>query len=617
MSFYNPSTSLADWFEMKRLRTKSLDSDVWIPLFSVEEEQKGNHYEPGAENNDYCVRSILVSNQDFDKVCKLKWNDVFNQYEAVSWVDDAGVYVSCDEARESIRKDECDIKDGEDWWIPFNGIYPVLIQSFECGEKSVWNLHQDIVVALKLFRKGDTWIRPDEDDVEVVRLTRDAEGKPQKMEIKNEFLKDYLCARQMGLYVLTYRARKMFFQNKPNIGWNKGCSEVILDNGKWWGTYNETTENGLPLGEKALVINATRTDIDSEDDVPVMDFPKDDCIQTTTKEVSISGKNVVHMLWGELWKNELILPGSESVRVRGDEPTKVPSFIIEASGKSVPSSELKDGMRWLWFDAEVANALLAKKRGFLVWYTLETGAIGCGQENSVHFGINDLGHITVYAKDIAFLPIWIQQIWAGYNISPDGGGVAKELMMSQVEAKPASSQAPERFLPIEYKRLNASFLNKYGISLFNITTEVDELLTKVNRFQSVTQDGFFELAKYLAKLVCDSINWKPLQKQLENVDPKWRSMKTLQEFLIQKENLTEDQAKSLMAPFYGIDDLRQTDAHIKGPDADKAMQVIGINKDLIPLFRGTHMLIQFVNTIVMINEVITKEKETGETTPIS
>ena len=215
------------------------------------------------------------------------------------------------------------------------------------------------------------------------------------------------------------------------------------------------------------------------------------------------------------------------------------------------------------------------------------------------------------------MPIWIQQIWAGYNISPDGGGVARELMMSQVEAKPASTQAPEHFLPIEYKRLNASFQNKYGIPLFNITTEVEDLLVNVNRFESVSEEGFFKLAKDLAKLVCDSINWKPLQEQLENINPKWRSMKTLQEFLIQKENMTEDQVKSLMAPFYGIDDLRQTDAHIKGPDADKAMQVIGINKDFIPLFRGTAMLIQFVNTIAMINEVITKEKETGEPTPIS
>ena len=337
-----------------------------------------------------------------------------------------------------------------------------------------------------------------------------------------------------------------------------------------------------------------------------MDFPKDDCIQTTTKEVSISGKNVVHMLWGELWKNELILPGTESVRVRGDEPSKVPSFIIEASGKSVSSNELKDGMRWLWFDADVANALLAKRSGFLVWYTLETGAIGCGQENSVHFGINDLGHITVYAKDIAFLPIWIQQIWAGYNISPDGGGVAKELMMSQVNAKPASSQAPERFLPIEYKRLNKSFEDKYGVPLFNITQEVEDLLVNVNRFISVSSDGFFELAKNLAKLTCDSINKKALLKLLTGVEEKLGSLKVLESILIQKESIADEEAKSIMAPFFGINELRQTDAHIKGPDAEKAMQTVGINKDLIPLFRGTAMLIQFVNTIVTINGIITK-----------
>ena len=78
--FYNPSISLADWFEMKRLRTKSLDLDVWIPLWSIEEELKGVHFQPGSEQNDYCARRILVPNEFFDVVGKLQWDDVCSHY---------------------------------------------------------------------------------------------------------------------------------------------------------------------------------------------------------------------------------------------------------------------------------------------------------------------------------------------------------------------------------------------------------------------------------------------------------------------------------------------------------------------------------------------------------
>lgn len=37
-------------------------------------------------------------------------------------------------------------------------------------ERETWHLHQDLVVALKLEREGDTWFRPDEGWVEVARL---------------------------------------------------------------------------------------------------------------------------------------------------------------------------------------------------------------------------------------------------------------------------------------------------------------------------------------------------------------------------------------------------------------------------------------------------------------
>ncbi|MCF0217147.1 MAG: hypothetical protein HUK21_11835 [Fibrobacteraceae bacterium] len=592
---------------MKKLRTKNFDSDVWIPLMSVERESTGEIFHPGYQDTDFCVRSILVSKKDFPIINRLEWNDLSFHYEARSCVETDGSYVSCDETCESIRKNDDERADGDDWYIPVNAIYPVLVQFWGKDKPEIWHLHQDMVIAFNLLQQGDSWVRPEEDYVEVARLLRNAKGKPYRLEIKNEFLKDYLCARQMGLYVALYRNRQEYFAVDPGLGWKDGITEIKLSSGKWWGSFNVKTDNGYAPGEKATIINARRTDVDTDDDVPLFDFPQDDCIESETKTVPIASENIVYEVRGEIWKYELVLPGNTSVRIRGDEPIDLPKFKVDASGKSVPSSELKDGGKWLWFDADVANAILSKKDSKLEWYTLNTGCIGVGTF-TVDFGINDSGLLNVYAKDIAYLPEWLQKIWAGFNKTPLGG-VSNELTMVQIYANLVHTQAPERILPIEYKRLNETFKNKYGVPLFNETLDVELLLERVNRFESSSQEGFFTLAKNLAKLVCDSVNWKPLQGLLPKKEKDWRSMRTLQEFLVQKEGLQESEARNLMAPFVGINDLRQTDAHIKGPDVDKAVELIKIDEKLIPLFKGTAMLCQFVNAIVGLNNVFKQNSQ--------
>lgn len=604
--FYSPSTNFADWFEMKDIRTKKYDEAVWIPLLSEETEKKGELCKVGSEQVEFYSQSILVPNDAFNVVEKIKWSDLSDCNIAVADVNEIGKYKACDVINRYISQENMDEKNSE--VIPINAIIPVLTQQFGSGETDIWHLHQDIVLALKLLRCDDSWVRPDENYVEVAHLIR-KDGNPVKLEIKNEFLKDYLCARQMGLYVATVDIREKYFGKDPCLGWKEGLTQKELNNGEWWGTYNKTTDSGYSVGETALIVNATRTDDAFNEDVPTIDYT--DHIKVETKDVNLASENEVFMYLAELYKYELILPGSESVRIRGDEPSNLPFFKINASGKSVASNQLKDGKRWLWFNPDVVNRICSMNKPSLIWESRDVGIVGCGRFKTP-FGVNKKGLVSVYAKDIAVLPVWMQEIWAGYNIPPEGG-VSKELLIMQAMGLPVRSQAPEKFLPKEYKRLNESFEKKYGIPLFNITPEVDVLLTKANRFQSFTQAGFFELAKDLAKLTCDSINKKALLKLLIGVEDKnLGSLKVLENILIQKESIAEDQAKSIMAPFFGINDLRQTDAHIKGPDTETAMQAVGIKKDLIPLFRGTDMLYQFVNTIVTINGIITNEKETGK-----
>jgi hypothetical protein len=82
-------------------------------------------------------------------------------------------------------------------------------------------------------------------------------------------------------------------------------------------------------------------------------------------------------------------------------------------------------MSWLYFDPTIVAALLRHRGGRLRWLTAETGGLGA-TSHGVHFGVNRLGLITVYAKDIGGLQAWEQRLWSAHNVTPDGG-VSREL----------------------------------------------------------------------------------------------------------------------------------------------------------------------------------------------
>jgi len=140
-------------------------------------------------------------------------------------------------------------------------------------------------------------------------------------------------------------------------------------------------------------------------------------------------------------------------------------FITDAEGKRENKDSLKDGGRWLWFRPDVIMALVHRRGGSLGWYTRNTGSVSCSPDYGVRFGINKLGLVNVYAKDIALLPEWQQRIWAAYNVGPEGG-VSEELLDSQVKAVPAKTQAPEAFLQSGIDLINKLSREKLGFNLF-------------------------------------------------------------------------------------------------------------------------------------------------------
>lgn len=85
------------------------------------------------------------------------------------------------------------------------------------------------------------------------------------------------------------------------------------------------------------------------------------------------------------------------------------------------SSRCFSASRGSGFDQTSSWHLSIAGAGPLQWHTRDTGQVRCSPDSGVHFGMNKLGLVNVYAKDIALLPAWQQRLWVGFNVGPEGG----------------------------------------------------------------------------------------------------------------------------------------------------------------------------------------------------
>ena len=220
-------------------------------------------------------------------------------------------------------------------------------------------------------------------------------------------------------------------------------------------------------------------------------------------------------------------------------------------------------------------ALAHRRGGALQVGSRDMGRVRCSPDSGVVFGVNTLGLVNVYAKDIAMLPAWQQQVWAGYTLTPEGG-VAAELFAAQAEGRAARTRAPEAQLPESIALLNDLAQQRWGFSLFREHEEYERLLRHAHRFRSVNQEGLFALAKDLARLTADSIDTAALQKLVQpQKGEQWGSLKTLEHALAI--NVGGEDARSLLGPLVGIYNLRHADAHLPTSDLTAAYALAKVN----------------------------------------
>lgn len=577
------------WFEMQDLRKRKLDNSVWVPLRAnnaIRNTTKYGFVDYREEYVGYGSLMIPIDKKPF--VEKLDWDDIgINHTHSCSFIDDK--YISID------------IYQNED----LEGINLVLDQNFDnnldCNE---WHLHQDLVISLELKREGDIWICPSEGYAEVAKLERNQEGSPILLQIKNQFLKDYLCARKCGLYITSYFSRDKIYENPSVLSWKESSKNVKEGRDFWECRILEIHEGGFPFGQKIAVSHVGRIDIDENEDIPDMtSFPTDENVKSDFFEKSFQGKKLYRIM-SELWKYEWINPAKSSPIILGDEHPIHIYYVTDAEGTKESGNSLTKGGKWLWFKPELISNLLSVRGSFLTWYTKDTGSISCAPNGGVHFGVNDLGLITVYAKDIGYLPAWQQQIWAGFNIAPEGG-ISKELHDSQVKAEPASTLAPEAFIERVINEINEEAKKQLDIRFFRGHHSVSEIIKSINRFRAIDERGLLSLAKDIARIIVDDIDIESVQKiAIPPKNTKWGSLKTIENLLAIK--IPSEDAREILSPIVGVYELRHGDAHLPSSNIENSFDLIQIDRSLPYVTQGYQMIYACVDNLHVILRIIEK-----------
>jgi hypothetical protein len=225
------------------------------------------------------------------------------------------------------------------------------------------------------------------------------------------------------------------------------------------------------------------------------------------------------------------------------------------------------------------------------------------RDGGIVFGVNDLGLLTIYAKDVGYMPSWQQRVWSGFNIAPDGG-VCRELLASQAEGVPVSTLAPEAFLQKARDQMDEVFLSRFGHKVFRSHPGIREVLPSCHRFRALDRPGLFELAKDLARITADDIDLKQLQR-IVPLDPGEKSrgsLKSLERVIAKLTN--KESAATSMAALFATYELRLADAHLASSETAESLRKLCLDTSLPYVLQGRDMLVSLVDALFVLAAIV-------------
>ncbi|OAT20746.1 hypothetical protein M979_0474 [Buttiauxella noackiae ATCC 51607] len=579
-----------DWILQQKETRRTFSKSTWIPLRASSDNEQGNVKYIGYMNEFFGCGSVAFPPENREVAERLSWGDIGISTTIAPYAYTDGYYSAIDEY-------EYNDKD------PI-GVHLVLEMPQPVVGGRQWILNPDLIAALRLIKEGEQWVRPEENFVVVAREVLDEKGEQRLIEIKREYLLDYLAARNLSLRLSYYRQRVENVASLETSQYeNLDSHQEQRDGGRYELLIREIND---VFGGSWAMFRTWRTDIDEDEDAPVMG-PETDKNTDYEKSQGRKGGYEGVRVEGEFWRDEWIEHQGISTRVRGDSEKSLPQFIVETDGTRLASAELnnEDIGRWLWFRSSIVNELLDLRGFSLKWYTAETGCIISTSGYSIHFGINSSDLITIYAYDVARLPAWEQHIWAAHNVVPDGK-VSSELLDSQVKTQPASTHAVEELFFEVIDMLEGGFREVFDVPLFTHDINRAEAMKHISRFASKDQASLLRLAKELVRIFTDRLDVRELRKLSTHPNKdKLGSNKLLEDVLAQK--VGADNARKVFGSIAGAYDMRVGDAHPTSSKIGDALKLAGIDDNNSYLRQGEQLISNFGQSIWWIGKLLFKE----------
>ena len=567
----------AKWLRMGDVVRNKFTDGVWIPLWGYVETPGEAKAGTGMGRYDECriFNTLLVPDENKEEVVKLGVSDLHPMVDRCAVVGSDPYF--------SARVERNDYGD-------FLGTYIVVKRCYsgETGEYII-SLDQDLILDLRLKQEGDKWYRPCEAYREVIRYVRDNKGNVCLVEIRSEFLRDWLAARRQGLVLVAHIERR-FLSNKSNMPSFTKLSRKktrvgggIID---YW-NYDCDAEGHGSLGDWK-VSTMGYDDVHPEDDVPVFDSKSEEGNFISSEKIVKAPQLSKRMTCSRFLRTEWLSPGKQVWRIPFDREGTL-KFIATADGRLKSKNSLIYPPRYLWFRNAVLKDIYELRGADVRWLTRETGLVYFNDGPGIHFGINKLGYVNVLAKDIVQQEWWKQEIWKAFNVSPEGG-VSEELTDSQQKCSPAKTYAPENLILQGVKEATLAFsVIKPGVPLFRTFENMDEVGRTIQRFNVQSHSDIYWLAKQLTLLLIEALNQDALREvACVSKGEEVKSLKLLERSLATR--VTAEEARELTAPFHAIYDLRIADAHLGSRKANAALRKLGITSDGQPIRQGGRMI---------------------------
>ncbi|MGF6156539.1 hypothetical protein M2267_001782 [Ensifer sp. KUDG1] len=567
-------TTDKDWLLLTKETKRKLSDATWIPLRAARSMVTTRAItDIGYSNDEFFCGSVAFPRGNRKFAESLGWSDIGIGNQGTPYAYSDGGYKRCDEYQYNDKEPV--------------GVNLIFSHSPTGIHRTDWIINPDLIMALDLVQEGNKWIRPSEDFCDVIRVELDENNSPVSIEIKREFLIDYLAARDLDLRISHYRQRAMNFSALSETPFDDfECSDLQRDGGRFSLRINSID---AVFGGKTHLFRVWRTEFDNDVDAPILDELSDSNTAHESRVVEgeqFSGIRIEAEFWGEEW----IEHQGVSERVRRDNPVSYPEFITKPDGSRVSSEKLNDedvGL-WLWFRPRILKDIIEKRGASLKWHTAETGSVRTAAGLSVHFGINKDDLVTVYAHDIARQDIWEQRLWSSYNVTPQGG-ISKELAAAQVHTMPAKTYAAETKLEHIIEAFSQFFSDEFGVSVVIVPLDTTLFQKTISRFHGEDERSLLRLAKEMTRAFSDRLNIDVL-REIAGVSKaeKLGSIKLIERILASK--VGSEKAREICGILVGVYDLRTGDAHPTSSKIEESFQLVGVDRTLSYLRQAEQLI---------------------------